>query len=228
MDLEDAETVWHAAQRPGIPSGPSTAAAEQHFTVAFPEGAVVSRLTYPDRQEFPKELREFLDQLPQHAAFDMLSHSQATVEIFLRQGQAQFTQLTLSPRDRELTILTTASATDCAYEFTQHVPISASVGVSDAVRDAIKRKDFNAPELPGDDRAIIRFVAAVIAAPTVSDEIFSAAKERLTPREILEIMQVTGFYWSFGRVCTVLDVEVEKDHGDAVIDASRRMQVPAR
>ncbi|MGW5479176.1 carboxymuconolactone decarboxylase family protein [Streptomyces sp. NPDC004008] len=188
----------------------------------------MSRLTYPDRQDLPKELREFLDQLPQHAAFDMLSHSQATIEIFLRQGQAQFTQLALSPRDRELTILTTASATDCEYEFTQHVPISASVGVSDAVRDAIERKDFNAPQLPGDDRAIIRFVAAVIAAPTVSDEIFSAVKQRLTPREILEIMQVIGFYWSFGRVCTVLDVEVEKDHGDAVIDASRRMQVPAQ
>ncbi|MGI5141277.1 MULTISPECIES: hypothetical protein [unclassified Streptomyces] len=108
------------------------------------------------------------------------------------------------------------------------MPISASCGVPDAVRDAIKRKDFNAPELPDNDRAIVRFVAAVVAAPTVSDEIFSAVKERLTPREILEIMQVTGFYWSFGRVCTVLEVEVENDHGDAVIDASRRLEGAAQ
>ncbi|WP_435220607.1 carboxymuconolactone decarboxylase family protein [Streptomyces sp. Tue6028] len=188
----------------------------------------MSRLPYPDRNDFPKELRDFLDQLPQHTAFDMLSHSQATIEIFLRQGQAQFTRLALSPRNRELTILTAASATDCEYEFVQHVPMAASLGVSDTVRNAIERKDFNAPELPDDDRAIIRFVASVVAAPTVSDEIFSAVKERFTPREILEIMQVTGFYWSFGRVCTVLGVEVEHDHGDAVIDASQRMQETAQ
>ncbi|MGI5141278.1 MULTISPECIES: hypothetical protein [unclassified Streptomyces] len=42
----------------------------------------MSRLPYPDRQDFPKVLRDFLDQLPHHAAFDMLSHSQATVEGF--------------------------------------------------------------------------------------------------------------------------------------------------
>ncbi|MGW2938036.1 carboxymuconolactone decarboxylase family protein [Streptomyces sp. NPDC001156] len=188
----------------------------------------MSRLPYPDRQDFSEELCDFLDQLPQHAAFDMLSHSQATIEIFLRQGQAQYTQLALSPRNRELTILTAASATDCEYEFIQHVPISASFGVSDAVRDAIKRREFDALELPDDDRAIVRFVAAVVAAPTVSDEIFSAVKERLTPREILEIMQVTGFYWSFGRVCTVLEIEIENDHGDAVIDASGRLQRSAQ
>jgi len=30
----------------------------------------------------------------------------------------------------------------------------------------------------------------------------------LTEREIVEVLQVAGFYWSFGRVCTVLDVEI--------------------
>ncbi|MEU6218634.1 hypothetical protein ABZ845_14100 [Streptomyces sp. NPDC047022] len=124
--------------------------------------------------------------------------------------------------------VTAAAATDCEYEFVQHVPVSASCGVPEAVRDAIERWDFDAPELPDDDRAIVRFMAAVVAAPTVPDEIFSAVEERLTAREILEIMQVTGFYWSFGRVCTVLEVETESDHGDAVIDASLRMQGTAR
>jgi len=36
-------------------------------------------------------------------------------------------------------------------------------------------------------------------------------------------MQVAGFYWSFGRVCTVLEIEVEDDHGTAVVEASLRL-----
>lgn len=181
------------------------------------------RIPYPDRQELPTDLGAYLDQLPPHAAFDMLSHSPATIKNFLKQAGAQFTRLELSPRNRELTILTTASAIDCAYEFVQHVPISESVGVSATEREAIRRKEFGSPELSEEDRALIGFVAAVVAGPTVPDKIFAPVNERFSPREILEVMQVTGYYWSFGRVCTVLEVEVEADHGNAVIEVSRRL-----
>ncbi|MGW0949219.1 hypothetical protein ACWD4O_42700 [Streptomyces sp. NPDC002623] len=70
-------------------------------------------------------------------------------------------------------------------------------------------------------------MAAVVAGPTVPDEVFAPVKERLSPREIVEVMQVTGYYWSFGRVCTVLEIEVEADHGNAVIEVSRRLQLGA-
>jgi hypothetical protein len=38
------------------------------------------------------------------------------------------------------------------------------------------------------------------------------------------VLQVTGFYWSFGRVRTILDVETEEAHGTAVVTTSRRMR----
>jgi alkylhydroperoxidase family enzyme len=182
------------------------------------------RLPYPDQNTFPPELREFLAQVPQHAAFDMLSHSVSTVRPFLRQGQAQFTSLALPARTRELVILTTASAAGCDYEFIQHVPISEAEGVQPGVREAIHRMDFGDPALPEYDRAVTRFVAEVVAHPTVPDDVFAAVREHLTAREILEVLQVTGFYWSFGRVCTVLAVEIEEAHGTAVAAASRRMR----
>jgi len=37
-------------------------------------------LPYPDQTAFGHELRDFLDQVPQHAGFDMLSHSVSTVK----------------------------------------------------------------------------------------------------------------------------------------------------
>jgi len=50
--------------------------------------------------------------------------------------------------------------------------------------------------------------------PRVSDETFQQAREFLTDRELVEVLQVTGYYWTFGRISTVLDVEVTKVYGD--------------
>jgi AhpD family alkylhydroperoxidase len=181
-------------------------------------------LPYPVRDELPAEVRDYLAELPQHAAFDMLSWSAGTVRQFISQGQAQYTALALPARTRELVILTTAVTADCEYEIIQHAPISEAEGVEPAVGEAVRRRDFDSPALSPDDRAVVRFVAAVVAAPTLPAETLAAVREHLTNREIVEVLQVTGFYWSFGRVCTVLNVELEPAHGTAVVTASRRLQ----
>ena len=72
-----------------------------------------------------------------------------------------------------------------------------------------------------------RFAAEVVARPRVPDDVFTAVRQHLTDREIVETLQVAGFYWSFGRVCTVLDVEIEAAHGTAVVVTSRRMRQEA-
>jgi hypothetical protein len=69
----------------------------------------VVRLSPPDPEQMPGELRDFLKQVPQHAAFDILSHSVSTVRPFLEQGIAQYTGLELPARSRELVIQTTAT-----------------------------------------------------------------------------------------------------------------------
>jgi alkylhydroperoxidase family enzyme len=50
--------------------------------------------------------------------------------------------------------------------------------------------------------------------PRVSEEVFEQAREFLTERELVEVLQVVGYYWSFGRISTVLEVEVTKVYGD--------------
>jgi alkylhydroperoxidase/carboxymuconolactone decarboxylase family protein YurZ len=90
----------------------------------------MARLPYPDRKTFPQELQDFLAQVPEHLNFDMMSYSVSTIEMFIRQGQAQYTGLELAPRDRELVILTTSAVTRSEYEFVQHVPISEAMGLT--------------------------------------------------------------------------------------------------
>jgi alkylhydroperoxidase family enzyme len=184
----------------------------------------MARLPYPDRKTFPQELQDFLAQVPEHLNFDMMSYSVATIESFIRQGQAQYTGLALPPRDRELVILTTGAVGKAEYEFVQHVPISEAMGVDPAIREAIHREELDSPLLPAHDKAIVAFAAAVVRGPFVSDDVFAAVHAILSPREIVEVLQVIGFYWSFGRVATVLEVEVEAAHGTAVVQASEKYQ----
>ncbi|CAM5609530.1 carboxymuconolactone decarboxylase family protein [Streptomyces griseorubiginosus] len=181
----------------------------------------MARLPYPDRSTFPQDLQDFLAKIPEHRNFNMMSYSISTIEQYIRQGVAQYTGLQLPARSRELIILTTAAAGQAEYEFVQHVPISESAGVDPEIREAIHRLEFDSPRLSADDRAVVNFTAAVVRSPFVSDEVFDAVRVVLSNREILEAMQVIGFYWSFGRVATVLQVEIESAHGTAVVEASR-------
>jgi len=183
----------------------------------------MARIQPPAPELISGELREFLDKVPQHSAFDILSNSVSTVRPFLEQGIAQYTSLELPTRSRELVILTTATVTECTYEFIQHVPISEAMGVDPAVRNAIAGLEFDNPALSSYDRAVVRFVATSVAEPTVPDDIFDDVRRHLSDREILEVLQVAGFYWSFGRVCTVLDIEIEEARGSAVVQASQRL-----
>ncbi|MBQ1019738.1 hypothetical protein KBX71_17970 [Micromonospora sp. D93] len=50
--------------------------------------------------------------------------------------------------------------------------------------------------------------------PRISDELFDQVRHVLSEREIVEVLQVVGYYWSFSRVCTVLDVELTKVYSD--------------
>jgi alkylhydroperoxidase family enzyme len=184
----------------------------------------MARLPYPDRKTFPQELQDFLAQVPEHLNFDMMSYSVSTIELFIRQGQAQYTGLELSPRDRELVILTTAAMIKVEYEFIQHVPISEAMGVDPAIREAIHRQELDSAVIPARDQAIVAFAAAVVDGPLVSNAVFAAVRAVLGPREIVEALQVIGFYWSFGRVATVLEVEIEAAHGTAVVQASQNFE----
>jgi hypothetical protein len=37
--------------------------------------------------------------------------------------------------------------------------------------------------------------------------------------EIVEILQLIGFYWGFGRLCTVLDIAIETPDGLSSVNA---------
>jgi AhpD family alkylhydroperoxidase len=171
------------------------------------------RLPEPDPGALPADIREFLAGFPPDPMVAMLTHSVSTVRPFIQLAQLLYTALQLPARTRELAILTVAAAVHCDFEFAQHEPISAAAGVSDKIREIIRAGDYASAGLTEPDRAIISLAAAVVSGPQVPDALLAAARAVLSDRELVELLQVVGYYWTFGRVCTVLDVPLTEVYG---------------
>jgi alkylhydroperoxidase family enzyme len=165
----------------------------------------------PDPAGVPPDVREYLQGFPPDPLVRMLTHSVATVKPFIEQAMAQFSGLELPARSRELVILTVAELAECEFVRAQHEPIAAKAGVEPRVSELIRRREF--AELTPADRVLVEFTAAVLAGPRVRDELFGRLRDVLTERETVEALQVCGYYWSFCRVCTVLEVELTKVYG---------------
>jgi len=172
------------------------------------------RLADPDPASIPEDVREFLASLPPDPMVKMLSHSADTVKPFVQLAKAQFTALELPARLRELVILTVAEYTASTFVAAQHDPIALAAGVGERTRQLIRDRQLDSPELSPADRALICLTAQVVQRPRVSDETFQQARKFLTDRELVEVLQVTGYYWTFGRISTVLYVEVINVYGD--------------
>jgi alkylhydroperoxidase family enzyme len=167
----------------------------------------MAQISYPDRNQIPEPLAGMLAAIPDVAAIDMLAHSPVLAEHFLRLAQAQFTALELPERARELVILSVAAKGRCACEYQQHVPISAAAGVDSILRQAIWDRTVEPATVSDAENVLIGFVTDVLNRPRVSTRRFAALQRFYSSRQIVEILQLIGFYWGLGRICTVLDIK---------------------
>jgi 4-carboxymuconolactone decarboxylase len=181
----------------------------------------VARLPYPDLAGAPEPVREALQALPPLNIFRMLAHAQTSLRPFLRFGGAILGRLELDPRLRELAILQVAARSEAEYEWVQHVAIGRQVGLRDEQIEAVKRGDIDSsPALSELERAVLLFAAEVVAGPTVSDSTFAAVSERLSPREIVELLLTIGNYLMLARVMTTLQLEIDEPAGGQALRAA--------
>ncbi|MCS5717781.1 carboxymuconolactone decarboxylase family protein [Herbiconiux sp. CPCC 205763] len=180
----------------------------------------MTRLAAQDPATFPVEVREFVATLPPDPMVEMMSLSTGTVKPFVQLAKALFTSLQLPARSREVVILAVAHLTDSVFVAGQHETMARAAGVEDRVAGLISLGEFDSAELSASDRALLALTSEIVRQPRVSDDVFDQARRHLTDREIAEVLQVVGYYWSFGRITTTLDVELTTVYGDEpVLDA---------
>jgi 4-carboxymuconolactone decarboxylase len=196
----------------------------------------MARIEPIDPATAPDKVCEALDNLPPLNIFGTLAHAETVFRPFLRFGGAVLGAMALDPVVRELAILTVAKEAEAKYEWIQHVPIAKTVGATDEQIAAIAEADSCAPEgsderiaraasgggvFDGAQQAAIELAAAVVRGPRISDDLYDCVRAQFSEREIVELLIAIGDYLMLARVMTVLEVDLDRDVGDAVLRGLR-------
>jgi alkylhydroperoxidase family enzyme len=166
----------------------------------------VSRLPYVRPQDASPEVAAALRTAPQLNVFALMANAPTTFRPWLRWGGALLTDLQLDPVLRELAILRVAALSPGAeYEWDQHEAIARAVGVSEAQIEAVGRIEHG--PLDGDALLVVRFTDEVVQQVAPSDATYEALAARLSPREIVELLQVIGQYMMLARIMATAQID---------------------
>jgi alkylhydroperoxidase family enzyme len=135
---------------------------------------------------------------------DLLKMSSDALFALLQPGRK------LEPRFRELAILRTAIAGDCRFEYSQHLKVARTVGISDAKLKALKSwatsEHFDQAE-----RAVMAAADELISRNLVEDATFAALKRHFTDEQIVELFMVIATYRMHGLLVRALHLEFDND-----------------
>ncbi len=108
---------------------------------------------------------------------------------------------------REGIILRVAAVTGSAYERVHHLDQARSQGWTSQEIAAIESGDRTS--LPAGFAAVLGFVDACLAGPSVDDEVFAAVQDVLTAAEIVTVLVLVGHYRTVATLTGVLQVEID-------------------
>ena len=116
----------------------------------------------------------------------------------------------LTARDRELVILRTAFRSRARYEWSQHVAIARTAGLSDGEIARVAA----GPDADGwsaDDVALLRAVDELSDDHVIGDVTWTALASRFDTRQLIEIPMLAGHYAMLAGVLNSLGVQPESD-----------------
>ena len=171
----------------------------------------MTRLDLLDRDEIPEEYHYlFTDEyLGDRHIFRMWAHSPEVLEATLTYLDTLYDQLT--PRRKELVILTVARTRRARYEWHQHVDIARRLGVDTEEMRAIGGDDHSVFE---DEEFVLVQYATAVADGSVTDQIHTALERVYSPAEIVAVGLLVDFY--VGLCNYVAAVELPFEGGEFV------------
>lgn len=166
-------------------------------------------LPYVDESKAPEKTRDILNRgrFKTNVA-RMIANSDAAFYPFSMLGNSLLTRGKLDARLREIAILRTAKVSRSVYEWTQHVPIAKSTGVTDeqvaAIEDWQSAKCFSALE-----RLVLKFTDEVARNVKGTRETLEALKQQLGAAELVDLVMSIGFWGLVARVLETFEVDLE-------------------
>ena len=144
--------------------------------------------------------------------FPPFAHSPRAWEKF--SGGALSGRGPISPRQREIVILRTAARTGGEFEWTTHATMfAAKAGFTpEQVRSTFDGTADDGNWEP-DDALLLTTVDALLDRKKLTQAEFDALRAVFVPAQILEIVQLVGFYHGVSLVCGALDIPPEAAMG---------------
>jgi len=121
-----------------------------------------------------------------------------------------FRQEAMLPRSlAELVVLRTAQVVSCDYVFARHLPLARAAGVTEQQIEEVARGPDSAAFTPA-QRAALSFAEKAAGGAPIEDGVFAALRSSYSPREIVELTMLVGFYVSIAIFIKALAVPDEK------------------
>ena len=180
----------------------------------------MARIAYPDPSDVAELMRRFPRPLRHMNIGRMVSHAPTLVAPYYNTYAAVLQSLELDPQLRQLAILRVAERTSAEYVLVQHRALANLAGLTDkqtsAARDSTSCWSDSAC-YSHVQKLVLEFTDEVIAGARISNPVFERIRSVLTPREIVELLLVIGWYWTACRLTTTLEIEPEHALGRGVI-----------
>ena len=180
----------------------------------------MARLPYATSAQFEELKRQsgFPENTQQSNAFSILAHTPAVGGQALRLVLALLTKTELDPGLRELVILRVAQRCDGPYVWVQHADIGRSVGVNDAQIAALERGEAPADLFADRERTAFAFADEVLHSSHSTEDTFAMVRKLFSPREVVELLLLIGYFRMISGLMTTLGVEVEAPFGAKILD----------
>jgi AhpD family alkylhydroperoxidase len=144
--------------------------------------------------------------------FSLLAHHAPAFMAVLQFGRALNAGSNLSPREKELVILRSASLTQCGYEVSVHEKVARErLGFTEAEVAALDQPRHRALDhFEGRERALLLLVEELCCTDSLSQRSWREVSEVLDTPTIVEILCLTGYYRTIAGLANAVVLPAEK------------------
>jgi AhpD family alkylhydroperoxidase len=125
----------------------------------------------------------------------MMAHAPALMKATNDMALALRNNASLARSTAELVILRTAQVADCDYVWARHLGLARAAGVSEPMIAELARWPQSEAFTPA-QKAALAFAEATARGAPLADEAFAALRQNFSPRQIVELTMMVGFYVS--------------------------------
>src|SRR6516162_2113963 len=173
------------------------------------------RLPLPKREDLDEAGKKAYDRATAPGATIAGLQGPAGIQLFTPKIAAQISAINkylrfeagLTPRVREIAILTTAREMDSQFEWVAHEPEALKEGVEQSVIDVIKYRRGTAG-LDATDATVIDLGRQIWRDHKVTSELFARAKALFGPHKLVDLVLLMGNYAGTAALLTAVDMQL--------------------